>query len=228
MCIRDRYQRRVRGRERVSTMPDNKKKRKAEQDQSDNLKKLKDFVTEKELKIREETFSTILNDKLLISITACQALADKAYTFKSYAEMRDAGFIVEVRDELQESFRIATKLEAWLNTYQPPLSCGGSAAVSSEVQDGIFGSMHSLSSECSEALMRMFALEKDRAVMREKMSDEEVWLRYECYLDSNQMHDVRKTTQGMASNMMSVSNVIANNFSHLTSWSEQEHQGLMY
>eukprot|EP00658_Telonema_sp_P-2_P003081 TRINITY_DN11132_c0_g1_i4.p1 TRINITY_DN11132_c0_g1~~TRINITY_DN11132_c0_g1_i4.p1 ORF type:complete len:244 (-),score=90.55 TRINITY_DN11132_c0_g1_i4:269-1000(-) len=192
-----------------------------------DLKRLKEFLTNEEDSIRDATISTILNDQLPERITAAKQLSEKAYSFDSYAAMRDHGFIDEVRSNLQTCFRMASRLEAWLNTYQPPLSSGGTAAVSSDVQDGIFGSMHSLSSECSEALMRMFALEKDRALMRTKTTEEKVWERYEGYLDNNQMHDIRKTCLTMNANVMSVANVIANNIMHLTNWKDDGGQ-LMY
>merc|ERR1711865_522047 len=210
-------------------MSDKKRKRdKAGKDagiQETDLVKLKDFMAEEETKLRTDVIDRILNDEILVRITACKTLSERSYTFKSYAEMREADFVTEVRAELQECFRLASTLEGWLNTSQPPLSCGGSAAVSSEVQDGIFGSMHSLSAECTESLMRMFALEKDRALMKTKLTDEETWLRYEVSLDNNQMHDVRKTTMNVNANIMSVANVIANNISHLTNWKDAEKHG---
>ena len=55
----------------------------------------------------------------------------------------------------------------------------------------------------------------------------QVWLRYEVSLDSNQMHDVRKTAKSTHSNVMNVASVIANNVTHLSNWRESERSGGM-
>ena len=70
--------------------------------------------------------------------------------------------------------------------FTPPLSAGGNAGVSAEVQDGIYQIIHALTAGCNEALQRNLAYEKEHALMRTKCSDKAVWERYEAALETSQ------------------------------------------
>jgi len=84
------------------------------------------------------------------------------------------------------------------------------------VQDGIFSHIHNFANEASDAIIRMLAYEKDRALMRTKVTDDEVWKRYEASMVENQMHDLRRTCLTLATNLLTMTNVLVNNMAHLT------------
>ena len=100
------------------------------------------------------------------------------HTQVSYTAALETGLVQEVRTEMRACFSVGVRLEAWVNTFAPPLSAGGNVGVSAEVQEGIFSIIHVLTAGCGEAMQRMLAYEKEHAVMRIKCSDETIWLRY--------------------------------------------------
>ena len=88
-----------------------------------------------------------------------------------WIEALDGGFVKDVREQQRKLYRMGVKLEAWINTFTPPLAAGGNLGVSGEVQDGIYSNIHSLSSGCGEALHRMLGFEKEYAVQQSKCSE---------------------------------------------------------
>uniref|UniRef100_A0A7S4M9Q5 Uncharacterized protein n=1 Tax=Prymnesium polylepis TaxID=72548 RepID=A0A7S4M9Q5_9EUKA len=106
-------------------------------------------------------------------------------------------------------------MEAWVNTFTPPLSAGGNVGVSAEVQEGIFSIIHALTAGCGEAMQRMLAYEKEHAVMRTKCTDEAIWLRYKSALESAQLHDLRKACTQMYGDLLMIGNSICSNLPHL-------------
>lgn len=121
---------------------------------------------------------------------------------------------MQLRRELMSTYRMGIKLEAWMNSYTPPLASGGNVGVSGEVQDGMFSNIHALSSGCSEALHRMLGFEKEFAVQRTKCT-EAAWARYKATLEASMLHDLSKTTLQMHADLLNVANSISNNHSHL-------------
>ena len=76
---------------------------------------------------------------------------------EEYQEALDSGLIAELQRVLRETYRLGTKLEAWMNTFTPPLASGGNVAVSGEVQDGMYANIHGLTTTCSSALHAQLA-----------------------------------------------------------------------
>ena len=120
----------------------------------------------------------------------------------------------QLRTQLMATYRMGVRLEAWMNSYTPPLASGGNVGVSGEVQDGIYSNIHSLSSGCGEALHRMLGFEKEYAVQQSKCS-ETTWKRYKETLEASMLHDLSKTTLQMYADLLNVANSISNNLSHL-------------
>ena len=163
----------------------------------------------------------MLNKELIERIEACKALVVRVQAQPSFATAVEEGSVTAVRTELGACFRLGVRLESWLNTYQPPLSSGGNAGVSAEVQDGIFQYVHAMTTGSTEALHRMHAFEKEHATMRTKCTkddaDPAVWARYKAVLEENQMHDVCKSVLQMQSELMLIGNSLLNNLKHLRS-----------
>ena len=187
---------------------------------------LKAFLKKEEAEIRHDTVHRILKTDIIARIKVAKGLSKEAYGLKDYQEALDSGFVDRVRGELNDCYRLGVNLESWLNTYQPPLSAGGTAAISSDVQDGIFGHIHTFANESSDAIVRMLAYEKDRALMRTKVTDEEVWKRYEAAMVENQLHDLRRTCLALATNLVTMSAVLVNNVSHLTSHKKSDRDSI--
>ena len=163
----------------------------------------------------ERARADLLNKELIERIESLKELSERAQALPSFAEAIEKGVVAAVRAELTRCFRLGVRLESWLNTYQPPLSSGGNAGVSAEVQDGIFQNVHAMTNSSGDALHRMLAFEKEHATMRTKCTSEQVWLRYKAVLEDNQMHDLCKSVLQMQSELMLIGNSLLNNLQHL-------------
>lgn len=111
----------------------------------------------------------IINADLIERVEVIKALESKLEAVTSYSEALENGLVSDVRKELSACYRVGVRLEAWVNTFTPPLSAGGNVGVSAEVQEGIFSIIHALTAGCGEATQRMLAYEKEHAVMRTKV-----------------------------------------------------------
>ena len=167
---------------------------------------------EQSLRVRAKE---ILNRDLIAHCEAMQALEERLDDFETYHDALEAGFLTEVQKMLAKMYRTGVKLEAWCNSFTPPLASGGNVGISGEVQDGIYGNIHGLTSGCSEALHRALAFEKEYAVQRTKITDQEVWKRYRKTLEMNMLHDLTKSILQAQSDLMNVANSVANNLQHL-------------
>ena len=150
-----------------------------EEDVSD----LRAFLKKEETEMRAES-RTLLNKELIARIESCKSLCDKANEHESYPEALSCGLVGDIRQELTSCFRLGVRLEAFINTYQPPLASGGNVGVSAEVQEGIYQNVRAMTTESGSALHRMLAYEKEHATMRTKCIDEAVWERYKANLAS--------------------------------------------
>ena len=134
----------------------------------------------------------ILNETLVTHTEAFSSLEARLDDYPTYQAALDDGFVTDVRQQLSKTYRMGVKLEAWVNSFTPPLASGGNTGVSGEVQDGIYGNIHGLTMGCSEALHRMLAFEKEYAIQRTKVTDDAVWERYRATLETNMLHDVTR------------------------------------
>ena len=132
-------------------------------------------VTELRAYLRKEESSIrtgandIVNKDLMERVEAVKALEAKLAAEITYSAAAAAGLVTEVRKEVSLCYRVAVRLEAWVNTFTPPLSAGGNVGVSAEVQEGIYSIIHALTAGCGESMQRMLAYEKEHAVMRTKV-----------------------------------------------------------
>lgn len=179
-----------------------------------DIASMRSFLSRGESELRRRA-KEILNKDLIAQADAFACLEEKLDSHETYQSALDAGFVDEVRGELSKTYRIAHKLESWCQSLAPPLSAGGNAGVSGEVQDGIYSNIHGLTAGCSEALHRMLAFEKEHATQRTKCTSELVWERYRSTLETNMLHDVTKSILQAQSDIMNVANSVANNLSHL-------------
>ena len=142
------------------------KKRKREGgDKPINVEKLKDFIGREEEGLRAAA-KEILDKTLIAQSEVATKLTQRLETLTDYQEALDSGFVLELRKELMKTYRMGVKLEAWCNSYTPPLASGGNAGVSGEVQDGIYANIHALTAGCSSALHAMLAFEKEFCVQQ--------------------------------------------------------------
>ena len=84
-----------------------------------------------------------------------------------------------------------------------------------QVQEAIYGNVHSLTQGCGEALHRMLAFEKEHCAMRTKCTDDAVWKRYKPVLEDNQLHDLCKSVMQLHSDLLMIGNSICNNLHHI-------------
>jgi len=175
---------------------------------------LKQFLRKEEASIRSLA-NDVVNKDLMERVESIRALEVKVQAVASYGEALEGGLVTEVRQECSACYRIGVRLEAWVNTFTPPLSAGGNVGVSAEVQEGIFSIIHALTAGCGEAMQRMLAYEKEHAVMRTKCTDESIWLRYKATLESAQLHDLRKACTQMYGDLLMIGNSICSNLTHL-------------
>lgn len=181
---------------------------------------LKKFLSAEEGHLRSQA-KDLLNKKLIAQAETITALEERLGEVETYQEALDSGLVTELQRALRETFRMSTKLEAWLNTFTPPLASGGNVAVSGEVQDGIFANVHGLSATCSSALHAQLAFEKEYAVNRSKITDEPTWERFKAVLELNMLHDAMKTVMQVHADLLNAANSIVNNLSHLNSQREE-------
>jgi len=199
---------------RAMSSPRRKRERGAESADELDVSALRTFLRKEESDIRVAV-NELVNRDLMERINATKALEAKVGAEVSYTAALETGLVQEVRTEMRACFSVGVRLEAWVNTFAPPLSAGGNVGVSAEVQEGIFSIIHALTAGCGEAMQRMLAYEKEHAVMRTKCSDETIWLRYKSALESAQLHDLRKATIQMYGDLLMISNSICSNLSHL-------------
>lgn len=168
---------------------------------NDTCPELSSHLQAEERAIRTETFSAVLNGELIQRSKDAKALVADVHEVSSHEEAIEKGLVKRVLAALHGTHRMSVQLTTWLGTFTPPLSVGGNAGVSAEVQDGIFSNMQQLVQTCSDGLHRMLAFEKERAMMRLKCLEEKagsesereaVWRRYESALEENQLHELRK------------------------------------
>lgn len=189
-----------------------------------DLPKLLSFLGKEETKSREQA-KGLLNNGLIDQAQAYASLEERLDSYSTYAEALEAGFVKEVRDTHRATYRMGVKLEAWINTFTPPLAAGGNAGVSGEVQDGIFSHVHSLVSCCTEAIHRALAFEKEYVTQRvkcDKPEHEPTWARFESVIDANMLHDLTKSIVAARNDILTIANSVANNLSHLKPAAEQE------
>lgn len=74
----------------------------------------------------------------------------------------------------------------------------------------------------------MLAFEKEYAVQRTKITDEQLWARYKDTLEANMMHGITKSILQAHSDIMNVANSVANNIKHLKPAKEDERVHDMY
>ena len=139
-------------------MPSGSKRGRDDKEEVVEVGELKDFLKDEEKKLRDSS-KEVLNKELIERIEAAKALEARVRGIDSFAKALESGVVQDCRRELTASFRVAVRLESWLNTYTPPLSSGGNVGVSAEVQEGIYANVHSLTLGCGEALHRMLAFE---------------------------------------------------------------------
>jgi hypothetical protein len=199
------------------------KRQRSEADGMPDVSELRAFMKQEETALRESA-GDMLNKDLVERIQASKALVARVQAQPTFAAACEEGAVAAVRAELGTSFRLGVRLETWLNTYQPPLSSGGNAGVSMEVQDGIYQYVHAMTNGSTEALHRMHAFEKEHAAMRTKTTgdgkDPQVWERYLTVLEENQMHDINRSVLQMQSELMLIGNSLLNNLKHLRSAAE--------
>ena len=189
--------------------------KRAREDADDvDVTELKDYLKGEEAKLRDGS-KEVLNQELIRRIKAVKALDARVTAQTSYAAGLESGVAQECRAELTACFRVGVRLESWLNTYTPPLASGGNVGVSGEVQEALYGNVHSVTLGCGEALHRMLAFEKEHAVMRTKCTDDKVWERYKPVLEDNQLHDLCKSVMQLHSDLLMIGNSICNNLHHI-------------
>jgi hypothetical protein len=167
----------------------------------DSCPELCKHLQQEEKRLRADTFRTILNVELIQRSKDAKALVAEAQQVESHAEAMRNGLNTKVQTALHGTHHMSVQLTTWLGTFTPPLSVGGNAGVSAEVQDGIYANISSLVQTCSEGLHRMLAFEKERATMNLRCLEEKggtpeerqaIWKRYEQALEENQLHELRK------------------------------------
>ncbi|KAL1527602.1 hypothetical protein AB1Y20_008988 [Prymnesium parvum] len=191
-----------------------------------DVAELRSFLRKEEGALRSGA-NTIVNTDLLERVESVKGLEAKLQAETSYSAAIESGLVAELRKELSACYRIGVKLEAWVNTFTPPLSAGGNMGVSAEVQEGIFSIIHALTAGCGEATQRMLAYEKEHAVMRTKCTDEGIWERYKCALECTQLHDVRKACAQMYGDLLMIGNSICSNMSHLRADIKEESKNIV-
>ena len=175
---------------------------------------LRAYLRKEESNIRTGA-SDIVNRDLMERVEAIKALEGKLMAEITYSAATEAGLVTEVRKDVSLCYRVGVRLEAWVNTFTPPLSAGGNVGVSAEVQEGIYSIIHALTAGCGEAMQRMLAYEKEHATMRTKCTDDAVWERYKATLENAQMHDLRKACTQMYGDLLMIGNSICSNLPHL-------------
>mmetsp|Transcript_2627 Transcript_2627/g.6891 ORF Transcript_2627/g.6891 Transcript_2627/m.6891 type:complete len:216 (+) Transcript_2627:229-876(+) len=180
--------------------------------------------------LRADTFSNVLNGELIERSKEAKRLVEEVHKVHTHEDAVSNGLVKEVLAALHGTHRMSVQLTTWLGTFTPPLSVGGNAGVSAEVQDGIYSNMQQLVQTCSDGLHRMLAFEKERAMMRLKCLEEKggseearesVWRRYESALEENQLHELRKTCLTLNADLLCVAHTLKNNGEHLTTHSNQ-------
>lgn len=197
----------------MASSPRKRQKSEPKAKEPPNVDKLLVFLTKEEDVIREAA-KDILNKDLIEHTESVSKLDRQAAELESFQQAIDSGFVKQLRAQLTSTYRMGIKLEAWVNSYTPPLASGGNVGISGEVQDGMFGNIHALSTGCSDALHRMLGFEKEYAVQRSKCT-EETWKRYQVTLEASMLHDLSKTTLQLHADLLNVANSISNNLSHL-------------
>ena len=197
----------------MSSSPRKRQKSEPKAKEPPNVDKLVAFLTKEEDVIREAA-KDILNKDLIEHTESVSKLDKQAAELENFQQAVDSGFVKQLRAQLTSSYRMGIKLEAWVNSYTPPLASGGNVGISGEVQDGMFGNIHALSTGCSDALHRMLGFEKEYAVQMSKCT-EETWKRYKVTLEASMLHDLSKTTLQLHADLLNAANSISNNLSHL-------------
>ena len=178
-----------------------------------DIANLTTFLKQEESALRARA-KEILNKDLISQAEAFGALEERLDGFTCFQEALEAGFTADVSMQLTKLYRVGIKLEAWINTFTPPLAAGGNLGVSGEVQDGIFSHAHSLTAQASEALHRALAFEKEYAVQKTKC-DAATWERYRKTLEANMLHDLTKSIMQAQGDILNLMNSITNNLMHL-------------
>lgn len=173
----------------------------------DSCPELCKHLQQEEKKLRSDTFRSILNGELIQRTKDAKALLVEAQQVSSHADAIAHGLTKRVVSALHGTHHMSVQLTTWLGTFTPPLSVGGNAGVSAEVQDGMYANCQSLVQTCSDGLHRMLAFEKERATMHLRCLEEKggtaderkaIWLRYEGALEENQLHELRKVARARA------------------------------
>ena len=185
-----------------------------------DIKELKKYLSEEEGALRASAPS-MLNREMVAQAEKISSIEERLSAVEEYQEALDSGLIAELQRVLRETYRLGTKLEAWMNTFTPPLASGGNVAVSGEVQDGMYANIHGLTTTCSSALHAQLAFEKEYAVNRSKITDEAVWERFKKVLELNMLHDANKAALQVRADLLNAANSLVNNLSHLSSVKEE-------
>ena len=181
-----------------------------------DINELQTYLSSQEANVRA-TASDMVNKELAAHAEIAKGLDEKAAALDDYTAALDSGFVRELRKALMACYRFGVRLEVWVNTFTPPLSVGGNAGVSAEVQEGIYQNIHQLTAGCGDALSRMLAYEKEHAMMKTKCTDEAIWERYKATLQDSQLHECTKAALQLRQDIMMMGNCISNNISHLRS-----------
>ncbi|KAG8467853.1 hypothetical protein KFE25_006905 [Diacronema lutheri] len=197
----------------------------------DSCPELCKHLQQEEKKLRSDTFRSILNGELIQRTKDAKALLVEAQQVSSHADAIAHGLTKRVVSALHGTHHMSVQLTTWLGTFTPPLSVGGNAGVSAEVQDGMYANCQSLVQTCSDGLHRMLAFEKERATMHLRCLEEKggtaderkaIWLRYEGALEENQLHELRKTCLMLRADLLCVAHTLQNNGEHLTTHVDQQ------
>lgn len=170
----------------------------------DSCPELCKHLQQEEKQLRSSVLVDILNGELIERSKEAKVLLAEAKGIASHADAVANGLTKKVVAALHGTHHMSVQLTTWLGTYTPPLSVGGNAGVSAEVQDGMYANISQLVQTCSDGLHRMLAFEKERATMQLRCLEEKggttaerlaIWTRYEGALEENQLHELRKVPQ---------------------------------
>ncbi|KAJ1622703.1 hypothetical protein T492DRAFT_1060604 [Pavlovales sp. CCMP2436] len=185
---------------------------------------LKHLVHE-EKRLRGDVLRTILNGELVQRSQDAKDLVAEVQALTTHAEAIRSGLTKKVTAALHAVHLMSSQLTTWLGTFTPPLSSGGNAGVSAEIQDGMYAQCSQLVQTCSDGLHRMLAFEKERAHMQLRCLEEKggtaeermsIWTRYEEALNENQLHELRKTCLNLRADLLSCMHTLKNNGEHLS------------
>lgn len=124
---------------------------------NDSCPELIKHLQHEEGAIRKDAYKRILNGELIDRSKAAKILVHEVHEAESHADARASGLVKRVLRELHDTHRMSTELQTFMTTYTPPLSAGGNAGVSAEVQDGMYQNTQQLVQTCSDGLHRMLA-----------------------------------------------------------------------